>query len=1185
MWTSSSRKQNAGHDDYGSPTLGRNPATPTSVRISPTAITSSISNKAKQVVSSAKMAARSTTSSSGTPEYTVKDLRVLYKDLLDQIGNSTDPSLLDAWTALSGVVDGGGDLTLPPSPPEISQRVSALESRVIEDLRSLSEVVVYGEQNDEVKGGALFDYFCEKNMLSLLVDIARGEGEGAGVARSIAVKAQVVQTVSILVQNVRNETSLYYLLSNNYINVLVSIPLSKFTNAALDELMPVYISFLKTLALRLSSSPTLFQFFVDAETGQTFPLFTAAINAASSDFAKTDRMVRSTALNIVVNVCKIQHDAIRRVIGDSVDEQRILLHALTTRLLDQIRELKQLTVGRTVDAARCDEIAGVSEELQDQLWFINDLLQCGVRPLNVRLCEWLLRRVVFTPLMQGMKQVITIAPQASSESPSEGPNEKSTPKGVDKADRSFPSPILSPSSLKFPGTIVGKRELEAVDASTPTKTQYRIRWRGEAEDGSMDEWFGLEDLMREYPEEILKYEGEVVESKKSKKNSPVDSSVPSNRTRRDSSLAGRRRSSSAAVFANEEHTSATLANVKVCMWTLAQLYLVFEYKPLLRMVAVALLHPLSPADGWQDTSALDGEGNKHEEYVLTPALHGIVQNRCTMDVKANDDLVKVVESPYRKALLNAVAGKSGGSSAFLPASMLLHGILECRAVGSVVLASIKVLPSFKISRGGASGAVYHPLSVNTTSSSNEAKTPPGLPISPPVSRKGSGKGNVKGTGVNVDASPIDIERAITSFLLLPQPSTQSHLLEAAGALCMSYFTRLYLAMGPQAADRWAKYSSNSRIFEAMKKVKMEAAHECLDFMANNVFSHLFIDLCEEQIVNRYSGSGSGLSCSLSRYGSRALQNCAWVLVKRSYDPDESDVEDCRFAIKTFLHFRALVDAVDEASTFNSVEANYVSPTVLKYPDEGMSVSSGGSYGVYSYGSSEIADGWIDGMWKFKEEDICDEKVMAIGELARREVVGTEVELEGRTIFRCFPLRAFESGGEHVEIMDGKPVGEELYLVVDSSQLFLAEPEEGAHGGEVTKVVCNCPMRNIVASAVDGMWIHLSIRHAGEGAGMIKEGIGAYKKEKRKTTDGGMVIVTDAKRRLNPLRESTKVNPLRTLNVALCFDTAETAVIVRGHVEKCRQILRKRAVDGCENLLKDALDGDGATNVVQDTEDE
>jgi hypothetical protein len=210
----------------------------------------------------------------------VPDLRGLYSLLLAEISLSTAGGMLEAWAALGGepTADAAGVIYQPDQAALKAAR--GLEARAVELLRRLGEIVVYGEQN--AAAAALFDYFCEKNMLALLVDVARGEGEGAGVARSVLVKAQVVQTVSILVQNVRNETSLYYLLSNNYVNELVAIPLQGYTDAALDEFMPTYISFLKTLALRLSSSPTLFQFFVDGLSGSTFPLFTAAVAAASS---------------------------------------------------------------------------------------------------------------------------------------------------------------------------------------------------------------------------------------------------------------------------------------------------------------------------------------------------------------------------------------------------------------------------------------------------------------------------------------------------------------------------------------------------------------------------------------------------------------------------------------------------------------------------------------------------------------------------------------------------------------------------------------------------------------------------------------------------------------------------------------------------------------------------------------
>eukprot|EP01041_Mallomonas_annulata_P002036 gene2036-3956_t len=42
----------------------------------------------------------------------------------------------------------------------------------VETLRELAELVVYGDRNNYV----IFEYFCEKNMLSLCLDIIRNVG-------------------------------------------------------------------------------------------------------------------------------------------------------------------------------------------------------------------------------------------------------------------------------------------------------------------------------------------------------------------------------------------------------------------------------------------------------------------------------------------------------------------------------------------------------------------------------------------------------------------------------------------------------------------------------------------------------------------------------------------------------------------------------------------------------------------------------------------------------------------------------------------------------------------------------------------------------------------------------------------------------------------------------------------------
>ncbi|CAM9481039.1 unnamed protein product, partial [Ectocarpus fasciculatus] len=76
--------------------------------------------------------------------------------------------------------------------------------QVIEILRVIAEMVVYGDAKSEL----LFDFFCEANMLSLFLEIMRSPS-----TCPMQVLIQILQTLSILCQSVRNTTSMYYLLS------------------------------------------------------------------------------------------------------------------------------------------------------------------------------------------------------------------------------------------------------------------------------------------------------------------------------------------------------------------------------------------------------------------------------------------------------------------------------------------------------------------------------------------------------------------------------------------------------------------------------------------------------------------------------------------------------------------------------------------------------------------------------------------------------------------------------------------------------------------------------------------------------------------------------------------------------------------------------------------------------------
>jgi protein CLEC16A len=147
-------------------------------------------------------------------------------------------------------------------------------------------------------------------------------GEFTGVA------VQLLQSLSILVQNTRCKTSIFYLFSNNYINDLME--LKQFDFGVDEEVLAWYISFLKAISLRLDGETI--QFFVsdapevvlegaggkrrsEVNAGgdahlvpAAFSLYTQVIRYVQHQ----DSMVRAAARVATLNVFQVNDRAVRR---------------------------------------------------------------------------------------------------------------------------------------------------------------------------------------------------------------------------------------------------------------------------------------------------------------------------------------------------------------------------------------------------------------------------------------------------------------------------------------------------------------------------------------------------------------------------------------------------------------------------------------------------------------------------------------------------------------------------------------------------------------------------------------------------------------------------------------------------------------------------------------------------------
>jgi hypothetical protein len=291
----------------------------------------------------------------------------------------------------------------------------SIESKVVELICSIGEVVVNAEQtqgNSGTRTDPVFEYFCEKSILTLLVDIAKekrynntwsssatGKSYFHGVVWSPLVKAQVLRTVSVLISDVRNHPVLYYLLSNNSVNELIQcmLPLQQWTDPALEKMMPAYVALLKNGARQLSSDPHLFPFLTSQDPtseASSFPLFSAALDTATSPYAYSDSFVYGISVNVAVNIMQIPYPPIQSWISDAATEQGRLADHLCHGLLQRYLRITNLTTGPVVDGVRSNAIAGQLACLHDQLLLMNEVFWSGIKGLDVRLCESLLQRIV-----------------------------------------------------------------------------------------------------------------------------------------------------------------------------------------------------------------------------------------------------------------------------------------------------------------------------------------------------------------------------------------------------------------------------------------------------------------------------------------------------------------------------------------------------------------------------------------------------------------------------------------------------------------------------------------------------------------------------------------------------------------------------------------------------------------------
>ncbi|KAL7491112.1 hypothetical protein ACHAWT_000563 [Skeletonema menzelii] len=922
------------------------------------------------------------------------------------------------------------------------------------------------DDDDELEvSEAVFAYFCEKNVLPLLIDsflsrplspltleddnddeewwnkdkkndsLLDSSSLFSGVSWAASVKSQILQTIAMLLLNTSSPLSLAYLLSNNYMNELIMgmLPLSQWREEALDEMLPPFVTLLRGLVMKLRGEegrglvPLLMcqrtkmggngeggEEEEEEGTSETYlPLLYAAVQvfcySPGSSLQDADGcMVRTTAMNAILNLCRITSTDVRAVfVGEGLTdeslpcttksappsndlssmlpsisqstfssvpnatiEQQILFPYICSNLkscyhrsvrlmmtsinLDKSskhnEEAKAEATQRNVDMA-----SSQFSELQYWLGFLDDLLSCEIRVWNVRLVEWIMREFVV-------------------------------------------------------GTILlhWNRALRVVGTMTATATE---------------------------------------------------SSGTSEATKKDSL----------------EHCKAK-AEIRVSIVFLTQLFAMVSYRPLIRLAGAAVLHPKYPI-AWcaDDGNNLFGSsdrssGRSKDFFHVTPIINAIVSNK-ERDLEGGDNAAATgggeeadagagvkddafVPSRHRASLLEMLSGDET-----IIASMLLGVILENDALDDNALEKLGVLPSpaDDVQVSPFEEALAKFLTMNTEE--NPDAEPRQLTTSPRNYKRSTSDFEAEGNRKTNETLSVAVEFVSSLGLMLMERIIFHTWTEGGECLDAVPFDHYY------KSSKFVQALTSSLTYFA-SFAKRLSEDDSLEEYFQAEFNRRYVST--EANDDRIHSGGSRphyennikMACCLQNYHPSNFIDDANVLLQSSGPPSIESAEEkaTKCVVRLTLHLRSLVGCIEEFySRFTTLTGHR--PNSHKR----------------WYGDAEVLS--------FCTIEEADELLLSIGGVQTTRVpdVGTDIDLRGRKSFPC----SLQSSHKRRRADKG------LILVVDPSEIYVARSKKGDFNR--CTILAVVPLSTIIASASAGETLHVVCpmaevpAAAGAEDGILKDG--------------------------------------------------------------------------------------------------
>ncbi|XP_027329410.1 protein TRANSPARENT TESTA 9-like [Abrus precatorius] len=257
---------------------------------------------------------------------------------------------------------------------------------VVEALRSIAELITYGDQHDP----SFFEFFMEKQVMGEFVRVLK-------LSRTLSVPLQLLQTVSIMVQNLKSEHAIYYMFSNEHLNYLITYSFD-FQN---EELLSYYISFLRAISGKLNKNTVSLLVKTHGDEVVSFPLYVEAIRFAFHE----ENMIRTAVRAVTLNVYHVGDDSVNRYITSTPHKDYFsnLVSFFRKQSLDLNKLLSDMLIKPVPDSI--STIIAAVDEIEDNLYYFNDVVSAGIPDVGRLITDSILVILIFPLLLPSLRIV------------------------------------------------------------------------------------------------------------------------------------------------------------------------------------------------------------------------------------------------------------------------------------------------------------------------------------------------------------------------------------------------------------------------------------------------------------------------------------------------------------------------------------------------------------------------------------------------------------------------------------------------------------------------------------------------------------------------------------------------------------------------------------------------------------